>query len=187
LIHRIPKLQLILGGCAIALFAFAAAADHHEADEAKAEPTVAEQILGMEAMCHENADAMAARQTEKSLCERLGGEEKIREITAEVIRLHGENDQFTRFMPDVDTEHLVKAVTQFLVAGTGGPGEYTGLAMPEAHAHLKLTNADFLAAGADVMKAMTTKGCGEAEIQEILCALLSFRAAVVIDSEKEVK
>jgi hemoglobin len=134
-------------------------ADDEEKTE-KPAPTANEQVLGLEAMCAENSEAMGARQSEKSLFERLGGEEKIHAIVAELVRLHGENEQIKRVLEGVDQDHLVKMVTQFLVVGSGGGGEYTGRNMPDAHAHLKLSNADFLAAGGDVMQAMKNEGHG---------------------------
>lgn len=188
--HRSSKIHVL------ALFASAvfltlgmvplAQADHHESEAAEA-PSVEEQILGLEAMCAANADAMAQRQAEESLYDRLGGEEKIREIVVEIIRLHDEDESFDRFMGDVDQQKLTDSVTQFLVVGTGGPGEYEGHNMVDAHAHLDLTNADFLAAGGDIMEAMTTKGCGEEEIQEVICTMASMRSMVVIESDKVVQ
>jgi hemoglobin len=181
---KIHALAILWGVLILGLsLAPSAQADHHEGEAEKA-PTVEEQILGLEEMCAANAEAVAERNSEKSLYERLGGEEKIREIVVEIVRLHDENEDFERFMPKVDQEHLVDAVTQFLVAGTGGPGDYEGKNMVDAHTHLKLTNADFLSAGSDVMQAMKNKGCGEDETQEVICTLVSLRAAVVIESDK---
>jgi hemoglobin len=190
LFHHSIKIQtLALLGSAIILalcFVPVAQADD-EAAELETAPTVDEQILGLEAMCAANAEAMAERQEEESLYLRLGGEEKIREIVIEIVRLHDEDENFDRFMDNVDQERLIDGVTQFLVVGTGGPGEYEGPNMVDAHAHLLLTNADFLAAGGDVMEAMASKGCGEEEIQEIICTLVSMRSLVVVESDKVVE
>ena len=130
---------------------------------------------------------MAARQAEKSLCERLGGEEKIHDIVVEIVRLHGINPVIEHMLEGVDEARLVYGVTQFLVAGSGGPAEYKGCNMVDAHSHLKLTNAEFLSAGGDVMQAMKNKGCGEGEIQEVVCVLVSLRDQVVIDADKEIQ
>lgn len=159
-----------------------AVAEQASPAEAEAEP--ADQARELEAMCAENAEAMAARQAESSLYERLGGADRIHDIVEEVVRLHGENEAIRHVLDGVDRERLVDGVAQFLAVGSGGPGEYTGRDMESAHAHLQLTNADFIAAGGDVMQAMRNKECGEEEIQEVVCALVSFRAQVVIDSER---
>jgi hypothetical protein len=59
-------------------------------------PTVAEQMSGLEAMCEASADARTARHLEPPLYERLGGYDRILEMTTEVVRLksmgYGENE-----------------------------------------------------------------------------------------------
>jgi len=66
-----------------------------------------------------------------------------------------------------------------LVVGTGGEGEYNGRSMPDSHARLEMTNADFLAAGGDLGAAMKNAGWGENEQQELLCAFVGLRGEVV--------
>ena len=190
LFHQSVKIQTLalLGSAFILTLCFLPAAQaDEEVVEVEVAPTIDEQILGLKAMCAANAEAMAERQEGESLYLRLGGEEKIREIVIEIVRLHDEDENFDRFMDQVDQERLIDGVTQFLVVGTGGPGEYEGPNMVDAHAHLLLTNADFLAAGGDVMEAMANKGCGEEEIQEIICTLVSMRSLVVVESDKVVQ
>ena len=131
--------------------------------DAAAEPTPDEQVAQLEAMCAGAQEAMAGRQAAKSLYERLGGREQIHAVVEDVVRRHEVNDQISHLLEGVDTVHLVNQVTDFLVVGSGGEGEYEGLDMATAHAHLELTNADFLAAGADVGAAMTAAGVGADE------------------------
>lgn len=161
------------------------AAEKDQGEKATPAPSVNEQLVSLEGMCAQSAEAMAAADSAKSLYERLGGKEGIHKIVTEVVRLHGQNKDFDRFMGKVDTKHLVESVTQFLVSATGGPGKYEGQNMVDAHAHLKLTNADFLSAGHDVMQGMKNMGCKEAEINEVICMFVSLRDQVVIDSDKE--
>jgi hemoglobin len=145
-----------------------------------AAPTVAEQIAGMQAMCTETKEARARRHAENPLYNRLGGYDRILEFTTEVVRLHFENDALDRIMVDVDGEVLAKSVADFTAAGTGGSETYRGRSMPAAHEHLNLTDADFLAAGGDVVKAMQTMGYGEDEITEFVCILVSLKDQVVL-------
>ena len=142
-------------------------------------PTTAEHMSALTTMCSESADARTARQVAKPLYERLGGYDRILELTTEIVRLHNINPAFTRFMPDVDAERLAKHVADFVAAGTGGTAEYTGRSMPAAHAHLKLSDADFLAAGGDVITAMKSMDYGQEEIDEFVCILVSFKDQVV--------
>ncbi len=172
--------------CGVTLLATGFVGSATAGEDAK-EPTTREQALGLEAMCAENADAIAARQTEKSLYERLGGEDKIHEFVVEIVRLHGINPVIKHTLEGVDEARLIHGVTKFLVAESGGPAEYKGRNMIDAHSHLELTNAEFLAAGGDVMQGMKNSGCGEAEIQEVVCVLVSLRDQVVIDADKEIQ
>jgi len=151
------------------------------ANDANYAPSVAEQIAGMQAMCAETADARAQRQAEKPLYDRLGGYDRIHEFTREVVRLHFENKALDRIMVGIDGDTLAKRVADFAAAGTGGPQTYTGRSMPAAHEHLHLTDADFLAAGGDIVKAMQTMGYGEDEINEFVCILVSLKDQVVLE------
>jgi len=143
------------------------------------QPTVDEQMDGLVTMCAESQDARAARQAAEPLYDRLGGYDQIYELTTEIVRLHSINPDFERFWGSVDEERLTKNVTDFVTSGTGGPKVYTGQDMPTAHAHLELSSADFLSAGADVTHAMKNMGYGEAEIQELVCILVSMKDLVI--------
>jgi hemoglobin len=143
-------------------------------------PTVAEQMAGLQQMCADTAQARAQRQTEKPLYDRLGGYEKINDLTREVVRLHKENDDIKHMFEYVDSERLAKSVADFTSAGTGGPHSYSGRTMPAAHANLKLTDGDFLSAGGDIITAMKTLGYGQNEIDEFVCILVSLKDQVVL-------
>ena len=167
------RTKWILTAFSIAVLTVAAA----DAEEA---PSVAEQIAGMQAMCAETAEARAQRQAENPLYNRLGGYDRIHEFIQEVVRLHFENDALDRVMVGVNGEVLAKRVTDFTAAGTGGPQTYNGRSMTAAHEHLHLTDADFLAAGGDIVTAMKTMGYGENEITEFVCILVSLKDQVVL-------
>lgn len=151
----------------------------HAADDKT--PTADEQMAGLVKSCEASADARATRHEAKALYERLGGYDKILAITTEIVRLHGENEAIKRTLYGVDEEMLAKHVADFMAAGTGGTAEYTGRSLPDSHRHLELTNADFLSAGGDVMKAMTNLGYGQEEIDEVVCILVSLKDQVVFE------
>jgi hemoglobin len=160
------------------------------ATEAKATPTADEQVASLERMCAENAKAMAARHAEKSFYERLGGEEKIHVLTRELVRLHLENDDVAYRLDGLDTDKVAHRVALFIISGTGGPAVYNGPELEATHAHMELTNADFMAAGGDVVQAMKNLGYGQNEIDEMVCALVSLRDQVVLpedDAEETAK
>lgn len=142
-------------------------------------PTVEEQVDGLVEMCAASESARAARQAEKPLYVRLGNHEGVHALTTEVVRLHSINPDFERFWGQIDEEKLIKNLDDFIATGTGGPKGYEGRDMPSAHAHLELSNADFLSAGGDVMAGMQNLGYGEDEIQEFVCILVSMKDLVI--------
>ncbi len=142
-------------------------------------PTPDEQVAGLEAMCAEAQPAMAARQAEEALFNRVGGREGIHVMVADTVRRHQINEPIKHTMDGVDPDLLIERVTDFLVLATGGEGEYHGRDMVAAHSHLNLSNAEFLAAGSDLGAAMGAAGWGENEQQELLCAFVSLRPQVV--------
>ena len=142
-------------------------------------PTADVQMEGLVKMCAGSAEAREQRHAEQPLFFRLGGSDRIHELTTEIIRLHNINPDFERFMGDVDGEELASNVADFMSTGMGGPDVYTGRDMASSHAHLELSNADFLSAGSDVTKAMHNLGYGEEEIQEVICILVSMKDLVI--------
>lgn len=142
-------------------------------------PSVDEQVAGLVKMCADSESARVARQTAKPLYFRLGEHDGVHKMTTEVVRLHSINPDFERFWGHIDEEKLIKNLDDFISTGTGGPKGYEGRDMPTAHAHLELSNADFLSAGGDVMNGMQNLGYGENEIQEFVCILVSMKDLVI--------
>ncbi len=141
--------------------------------------STAEQMAGLGTMCDETTSARKDRQNHESLYSRLGGYDKILNFTTELVRLHLENPAISPMLKGVDCDLLARHVADFTAAGTGGTANYTGRPMVAAHAHLNLTDADFLSAGGDVVKAMQNMGYQQNEIDEFVCILVSLKDQVV--------
>jgi hemoglobin len=147
----------------------------------EAAPTADQQVKSLEQMCEDSASARSARHAEKTLYERLGKEKGINAITTEIVRLHRLNPAIKHHLEGGDDAALAKHVADFMVSGMGGPNIYTNRpSLTDSHRHLKLTNADFMAAGGDVMQAMKNLGHGQNEIDEVVCALVGLRSLVVL-------
>ena len=112
------------------------------------------QVAALEAMCAETAAARADRHSKTSLYERLGKDEGIHALTKEITRLHLENDAIKNTFYGLDADKVAHRVALFIISGTGGPAVYDGPSLTESHHEMKLTNADFMAAGVDVIQAM---------------------------------
>lgn len=146
-----------------------------QAKEASAD----EQVAGLEKMCKEATPAMQERQAKESLYLRLGGEEKIRTFSTLLYDAHKRNKEIGHFFVDSESGPVIENVTKFLVVGTGGGGEYKQKSMKGVHRDMKIRNADFLSAGVDVQNVMKELNYGDNEIQEVVCALVSFIPVVV--------
>jgi len=143
--------------------------------------TVAEQMAALQQMCSDTEVERAERHAAEALCVRLGGYERIHELTREVVRLHNQNDAIKHMFVHVDAEGLARKVADFVASGTGGPQTYSGRDLPSSHENLHLTDADFLSAGNDIVTAMQTKGYGQNEIDEVVCILVSLKDQVVFE------
>jgi hemoglobin len=144
-------------------------------------PSATVQLQQMEQGCEETAEARGSRQAELSLYERLGGYDRILDLTREIVQLHEQNEAIKQYMKGVDGDALARHVADFVASGTGGHEKYTGRDLPSSHAPMKLTDADFLAAGGDIVKAMQNKSYGAEEIDEVVCMLVSLKDQVVFE------
>ncbi|NIM01462.1 MAG: hypothetical protein GTO30_13840 [Acidobacteria bacterium] len=172
-------LALVFAACAGEEPAEAEPAAEPAAAEPAAEPTADDQVAAMQADCEAAAEAIAARQAESSLYDRLGGRDAIEGVVTEVVRLHHENEAIAHLFAEADDATLIASVTDYLAEVAGGDVTYAGGGMVEVHTGMNITNELFLAAGGDVHAAMTAAGIGENEIEEVMCHFASKHGEVV--------
>ena len=72
--------------------------------------------------------------------------------------------------------------TLWIAAAAGGPFEYTGLPLAEAHAEFNLTADEFAEVGAEIVRALVFFGVPEQEQQELVEAYQASMADVVTES-----
>lgn len=125
------------------------------------------------------AESQAAAAAAPSLYHRLGAWKGIHRIVSDTVALHESNPAIRHYFNNIDRDRLIASVTAFFAAGSGGPDCYQGRDMTTAHAHMKLSTADFDAAVGDVMKALAQNGVGQREQDEVRAILLSLKAAVL--------
>lgn len=109
----------------------------------------------------------------------LGGTPGItRVVDAALAEIH--NDlRINLFFEKTDIADLRRLLIEQLCAATGGPCEYTGRSMEEAHSGLGLTDDDFDAFVEDLVRAMTKSGVAEATQKQLLDLLAPMRPQVV--------
>lgn len=115
-----------------------------------------------------------------TLYERLGGEDRIRRLVADVVDNHYRNPLIrTRFEKVADRAALERHVVEFVCAGTGGPQAYTGKDLVSTHRHMNVNEQELIAAMDDIVGAMTKNGYGDAEKNEMVAILYSLKGEVL--------
>ena len=117
--------------------------------------------------------------SEGSLYERLGGEDEIRDITSTILENHLANDAVKARYADSDREEVIRVVTEFICAGTGGPQAYTGKDMLAAHKGMNVDEREFVAVLDDILAALDTHGVGQREKEELLFIAYSLRGEIL--------
>jgi hemoglobin len=147
-------------------------------------------IIGVGGADAQTDDATAAA-AEPSLYERLGG---IFAIAAVVDRFSdaiitnpklNENPALKAWN-ETEAEFRLPGLkfgrTQWVAALAGGPYEYTGLPLEEAHKDLHLTAEEFAEVGAEIVRALDYYKVPEREKQELVDAYMTAMPEVVTDS-----
>ncbi|MGH2614102.1 MAG: group I truncated hemoglobin [Thermomicrobiales bacterium] len=136
----------------------------------------------------EAATPEGTEMTEPSLYERVGG---IFAIAAVVDRFSDEiiKNPKLNVNPALkawnETEAAVRLPglkfgrTQWVAALAGGPYEYTGLPLSEAHQEFHLTADEFAEVGAEIVRALDHFGVPEREKQELVDAYMTAMSEVV--------
>jgi hemoglobin len=115
-----------------------------------------------------------------TLYERLGGEERIKQLAADIIDNHYRNPLIrSRFEKVSDRAVLERHSVEFLCAGCGGPQTYTGMDLVSAHKHMNINEQELVAAIDDIVDAMTKNGYADAEKNEVVATLYSLKGNVL--------
>lgn len=72
----------------------------------------------------------------KTIYERIGGEEAVDEAVELFYRKVVQDERIGDFFDGVDKDRLARKQKAFLTYAFGGPSEYTGQSLKEAHARL---------------------------------------------------
>ncbi|XVH31283.1 group I truncated hemoglobin [Haloferacaceae archaeon DSL9] len=89
------------------------------------------------------------------------------------------DEQLIPFFEGMDMEALRAHQVQFISSVAGGPVEYDGADMHEAHAHLDIGESDFDAVGAHLETALRNNGVDEANIDAIMAEVVALKDPVI--------
>jgi len=113
----------------------------------------------------------AADAKSDALYRALGGTDGITKVVdAALAEIHGDL-RINIFFEKTDMADLRRLLIEQICAATGGPCEYTGRSMEEAHSGLNLSDADFDAFVEDLVRAMDSQKVPK-DLQKQLLGLL---------------
>ena len=123
--------------------------------------------------------------TEKSLWDRLGGLDKLKNALAKTVDRHFD-DPLTanyfgphKFDNNGQRDYVKEQVLHFFSAGVGGPYEYSGKDMISAHSKMVISEVSFHALSYHLLAELEAAGAGTAiEREECLAILNSLKADV---------
>jgi hemoglobin len=123
-----------------------------------------------------------------SLYEQLGGADAVNALIAEFVVQVSEDPEINWFFVNADIPRLGGLLHDQICAATGGGCEYTGLDMATAHAGMGITDAQFNAMVADLLKACDNLGIpyaldGSQPIDPLLLALVDMQSDIVTDPD----
>ena len=128
------------------------------------------------------AFAMGPRQAaaqEETLYDRLGGMDAITAVVDEFVANVAADERINRFFAGVDIPNLKRLLVEQICAASGGPCEYTGRSMKDAHMGMGLTDADFDALVEDLIMALDAFDVPDQEKTELLTLLGPMRPEIV--------
>ena len=123
--------------------------------------------------------------TDRSLYERLGGVNAIAMVVDRFSDAIGTNPKLNvnptlrEWNATGQLPGLKFMRTLWICAATGGPFQYTGKGMAQAHLQLHITSAEFDEVGAEIQRALDAFNVPEREQQDVLAAIGARKSEVV--------
>lgn len=117
-----------------------------------------------------------------NLYERLGGEAAVDAAVELFYRKVLSDERISRFFDDVDMDRQIAKQKAFLTVAFGGPNNYTGKNMRDAHARLVkngLDDSHFDAVAENLVATLKELGVGADEIAEVVRIASSTRNDVL--------
>jgi hemoglobin len=132
----------------------------------------------LEGTTNEHPEAITGPAT---LFERIGGRAGLEKIVPDVVQLHLDNPVCgARFRAAKKSPtDLSRLAIEFFATGLSGLASYDGLSMPEAHAGMGITEADYMAVLDDILAALRLHGIGDQEQAELLYIAYGMKSEII--------
>ncbi len=115
----------------------------------------------------------------KSLYERLGGKPAIQAVVDDFIGNVAADRRINERFANANIPRLKNMLVDQICEATGGPCKYTGMSMKQAHAGMKITDAEFNALVEDLVKSLDKFKVPAQEKTELLTALGGMKPDIV--------
>lgn len=120
----------------------------------------------------------------KSLFQRLGGSNGIKAIVDDIVTAHMENPLIrARFLPVLETPERLGVIKNhlcmFLEMGSGGPGQYSGRNMRDAHKGMNVSAAEYVAAIDDILMVLKKHSIDAQTQSDVLAIAYSLKGDIL--------
>jgi hemoglobin len=118
----------------------------------------------------------------ETLFDRLGGQAGIGKLVDRVVDLHLQNPTVGVRFQNLDEDRIARSrdkAKEFFALGSGGPVEYTGRSMVEAHTGMNISQAEYVAVIDDIMQAMDEMAYPRPVCDEVLGIAYSLKGEIV--------
>lgn len=115
----------------------------------------------------------------ESLYDRLGGDEAIDAVVDDFYDRVLADDRISHYFEDADVDDLRDHMTVFIASVTGGPVEYDGRGMTEAHAHLDVTEEHFEVVAEHLSQTLADAGVEADDREDLLSTVAALKPAIV--------
>jgi hemoglobin len=115
----------------------------------------------------------------KPLYDRLGGMDAITAVVDEFVANVAADTRINAMFANADIKNLKTKLVAQICQASGGPCEYKGKNMKDAHTGMNIKDADFNALVEDLVKALDKFKVPEKEKGELLAALGPMKADIV--------
>ncbi|MBV0926076.1 group 1 truncated hemoglobin [Halomicroarcula limicola] len=109
----------------------------------------------------------------------IGGRDAVEAVVADFYDRVLSDERLTPYFEGMDMDELRAHQIQFISAVAGGPVDYGGDDMREAHAHLDITEEDFEAVGDYLESALRANGVDDDSVEAIMAEVMALKDPVL--------
>ncbi len=117
----------------------------------------------------------------ETIYDRVGGYDGFKQIATDILAFHHQNEVLERrygVSPKGD-EELIRLVTELLCSVSGGPEDYTGMNMHDAHTGMNINHEEFLEVLDDIGLALDKNGVGQADKDRLMAMNYALKPEVL--------